>query len=89
MDQRAAMPSNARQHVGQALHPLAADRAQVDVGQPGLEQAARPQQRSGDLGEQQVAEIVPVEGAEDDGDGLHCRVGVLACRPRRVIRATD
>ena len=37
----------------QPVNPLAADRAQVDVGRPGMDQAAWPQQRSGDLARKQ------------------------------------
>lgn len=54
-------------HIGQGLDVVATQRAQVARDQPREHQIPPWQQGGGDVGKQQVAEVVAVKGAEQDG----------------------
>ena len=56
---------------GEGVGAVAAEGAQVALGEAGKDQPASRQQGGREVGEQQVAEVVPVEGAQQDGRGVH------------------
>ena len=56
---------------GEGVGAVAAEGAQVAFGEAGEDQPATGQQGGGEVGEQQVAEVVPVEGAQQDRRGGH------------------
>lgn len=51
----------------QRVHAVAAQRTQVAIGEAGEGDLAPGEQGLGNVGEQHVAEVVAVEGPEDDG----------------------
>jgi hypothetical protein len=54
------------QHLADGAHAVAAERRQIARRQPGDDNLARFEQLRRDVREQQVAEVVPVAGAEED-----------------------
>ena len=70
---------------GEGVGAVAAEGAQVAFGEAGEDQPATGQQGGGEVGEQQVAEVVPVEGAQQDGRGVHrARDGSVMAGPESM-----
>lgn len=70
---------------GEGVGAVAAEGAQVALGEAGEDRPAARQQGGGDVGEQQVAEVVPVVGAQQEGREVHrARDGSVMAGPESM-----